>query len=540
MEHFGIWGIIPPLLAIALALITKEVIISLFLGALSATLIVSYGNPFLALTIFTDKLADMVSDSWNIRILLFCALLGAFVAMFAKTGATSAFGSWASKFLKTKRQVMLFSWFFGILIFIDDYFNSLAVGTIMRPATDEKKISRAKLAYIIDSTAAPICIIAPISTWVVTIISYIRDSAGFNALGVNEFVFFLKVIPYNIYAVLTILFVFLIIMTKKDFGPMLKSERNAENGKLFDEEKYGPCAGSLEMENKFNAKWFDMIVSIVILIVVCVAMFPVTTWMTAVGGDGGYASFKEAFSGITIYQAFIDTDASKALFYGAVISLVLVYIYYLSRRLLTVKEAGGAIVEGVKSMVPALIVLALAWTIGNTIRSTPADNGLGLAIFLSETISGDSFPLWLLPAILYILACLISFSTGTSWGTFGIMVPIAIAIADALGRSNGFDDVQLLNILLISVGAVVSGAIFGDHCSPISDTTILSATGANCPLLEHITTQMPYALLVATSSLAGIIVASITLNPLVALLTGMSVMIILMFVIPKFLSSFEK
>lgn len=533
MAHFGLWGIIPPLLAIIFALITKEVIISLFVGVLSGTLIVAYGNPFLALTILTDKLADMISDSWNIRILLFCALMGAFIGMFAKTGATKAFGIWASKFLKTKRSVLLFTWFFGLLIFIDDYFNSLSVGTVMRPATDEKGISRAKLAYVLDSTAAPVCIIAPISTWVVTVMSYIKDSAGFSELSMSEFVFFLKVIPYNLYAILTLLFVFFMAMGAKDFGYMAKSEYNAKNGKLYDEETYGACPGNVSPVSNSNAKWYDMIISILILIIVCIALFPITTWMGAVGGEGGYATFFEAVRAINIEQAFVDTDASKALFYGAVISLFLTYIYYLVRKLLTIRQAGDAITDGVKSMVPALIVLSLAWTIGNVIRSTPDEGGLGLALFLSESVGRGGFPLWLLPVILYLLACVISFSTGTSWGTFGIMIPIAIPIASSLAMSNGYTGEASLNVLLINVGAVISGAIFGDHCSPISDTTILSSTGSNCPLLEHVTTQMPYSVLCAFSSLVGIVVAALTLNHFIALFVGIAVLVVLMFLLPK-------
>lgn len=532
MEHFGLWGIIPPLLAIILALVTKEVILSLSLGILSGTLIIAGGNPFLAVTIFTDKLANMVSDSWNIRILLFCALLGAFVSMLSKTGSTKAFGLWASKFLKTKRSVLVFTWFFGLLIFIDDYFNSLSVGTVMRPACDEKKISRAKLAYILDSTAAPVCILAPISTWVVTVMSYIRDSQGFQDLNISEFVYFLRMIPYSIYPILAILFVFLISTVFKDFGPMYISEKNAEEGKLFDEERYGACPGNIEGGSNDSAKWYDMVISLIVLIIVCIALFPITTYLSLVGTEG-INTFFEAVSSISLSQAFLDTDASKALFYGAVISIIVTYIYYVARRLLNVRSAGNAIIEGVKSMVPALIVLALAWTIGNVIRATPEEQGLGLAAFLSETVGRGSFPLWMLPTITYLLACVISFATGTSWGTFAIMIPITLPIATALATANGYTGDPMLNVLLISTGAVISGAVFGDHCSPISDTTILSSTGSNCPLLEHVATQIPYSMLIAISSLVGIIVGGITLNAVLALFTAALVMTILALIAPK-------
>lgn len=532
MEHFGLWGIIPPILAIILALLTKEVILSLSVGIISGTLIVARGNPFIAVTIFTDKLANMVSDSWNIRILLFCALLGAFISMLSKTGSTKAFGIWASKFLKTKKSVMIFTWFFGILIFIDDYFNSLSVGTVMRPACDEKKISRAKLAYILDSTAAPVCILAPISTWVVTVMSYIRDSEGFQNLNISEFVYFIRMIPYSIYPILAIVFVFLMSTVFKDFGPMYISEKNAEKGKLFDEERYGACPGNIESVSNDNAKWYDMVIALIVLIVVCISLFPITTYMSIVGSEG-INTFSQAMKSISISQAFLDTDASKALFYGAIISIITTYIYYIARKLLNIRSAGNAIIEGVKSMVPALIVLALAWTIGNVIKSTPEENGLGLALFLSESVGKGGFPLWMLPMITYLLACVISFSTGTSWGTFAIMIPITLPIAAALAQANGYFGDTMLNVLLISTGSVISGAVFGDHCSPISDTTILSSTGSNCPLLEHVATQIPYATLIASSSLIGIIVGGITLNPIASLLTAAVIMVILALIAPK-------
>lgn len=533
MEHYGLFGIIPPLLAIILALLTKEVIISLTVGILSGTLILAHGNIFTAITIFTDKVAAMTGDSWNVRILLFCALLGAFVSMLSKTGATKAFGLWASKYLKTKKSVLIFTWFFGLIIFIDDYFNSLSVGTVMRPAFDEKKISRAKLAYILDSTAAPVCILAPISTWVVTVMSYIRDSEGFESLNMSEFIFFIKMIPYSVYPLLALAFVVLISLFFKDFGPMKRSEDDAANGKLFNEDLYGDCPGNLETISGDSAKWYDMVIAIVVLILVCIVMFPVTTYMVLVGSDG-IESLSQAFNSTTITNAFIQTDASKALFYGAVISLIIMYIYYVARKLLNVRSAGNAIMEGIKSMVPALVVLALAWTIGNVIKSSPEDGGLGLASFLSEVVKGGGFPLWLLPAIGYLLGCVIAFSTGTSWGTFAILIPIVIPIATGLANANGYTGEQLLNVLLISVGSLVSGAVFGDHCSPISDTTILSSTGSNCPLLEHVSTQLPYASLVAIASFIGVIIGGITLNPFIALLTGFVIMCIMAIFAPKF------
>ena len=403
----------------------------------------------------------------------------------------------------------------------------------MRPAFDEKKISRAKLAYILDSTAAPVCILAPISTWVVTVMSYIRDSEGFESLNMSEFIFFIKMIPYSVYPLLALAFVVLISLFFKDFGPMKRSEDDAANGKLFNEDLYGACPGNLETISGDSAKWYDMVIAIVVLILVCIVMFPITTYMGLVGSDG-IETLSQAFNSTTITNAFIQTDASKALFYGAVISLIIMYIYYVARRLLNVRSAGNAIMEGIKSMVPALVVLALAWTIGNVIKSSPEEGGLGLASFLSEVVKGGGFPLWLLPAIGYLLGCVIAFSTGTSWGTFAILIPIVIPIATGLANANGYSGEQLLNVLLISVGSLVSGAVFGDHCSPISDTTILSSTGSNCPLLEHVSTQLPYASLVAIASFIGVIVGGITLNPFLALLTGFVIMCIMAILAPKF------
>lgn len=533
MEHYGLLGIIPPLLAVILALVTKEVIISLTLGILSGTLIISKGNIFTAITIFTDKVAEMSGDSWNIRILLFCALLGAFVSMLSKTGATKAFGLWASKYLKGKKSVLLFTWFFGLIIFIDDYFNSLSVGTVIRPVSDQNKISRAKLAYILDSTAAPVCILAPISTWVVTVMSYIRDSEGFSSLNMSEFIFFIKMIPYSVYPLLALSFVVLMSLVFKDFGPMKRSEDDAQNGKLFNEDLYGACPGNLEISSNDDAKWYDMVIAIITLIIACIVMFPITTYIGLIGSEG-IDNFSQALSSTSLSNAFLNTDASKALFYGAVISIIIMYIYYLSRRLLTIRSAGSAIMEGVKSMVPALVVLSLAWSIGSVIKSSPADGGLGLAAFLSESVRGGGFPLWILPAVGYLLGCIIAFSTGTSWGTFAILIPIVIPIANGLASANGYTDNALLNVLLINVGSVVSGAVFGDHCSPISDTTILSSTGSNCPLLEHVATQIPYASLVAVSAFIGVIIGGITLNPIAALSVGFIIMCILAVLAPNF------
>lgn len=538
MDHLGLWGLIPPLLTIVLALVTKDVIMSLFVGILSGTLIVAGGDPIVALMNLTDNVAGSLNDGWNIRIFLFCALLGALVGLLGSTGSAYAFGNWAIKKIKSKTGALIFTWVFGIIIFIDDYFNSLTIGTVMRPFTDRVKVSRAKLAYILDSTAAPVCVIAPISSWVVYIMSQIRDSttaAGepiLSKLGVNEFTYFINSIPYNLYAIFAIIMVLIIILTKVEFGPMARSEVRAEKGKgLFDEEKYGVVAGKIEERAEASkAKAVDMLFPIILLIVLAVIFFPVTTWFFSIDGEN-ITTFAQSFNSIGILDAFNDTDASMALFYAIIFTLFITYIYYIIRRLITIKKSAEAIVDGIKSMVPALIILTLAWTIGGIIKSSPADGGLGLSRFLSEVVVGGGFPLWLLPIVVFVISCLISFSTGTSWGTFAIMMPIVLPISYELGIAQGLVDTGLLNATFVSVGAVLGGAIFGDHSSPISDTTILSSTGASCPHLEHVSTQLPYAIFVAISALFGYLISGLTYNWIFGMATTLVIFIIGLFLL---------
>jgi Na+/H+ antiporter NhaC len=504
MDNYGLWGIIPPLLTIVLAFLTKDVIVSLFLGILSGALIITGGNPALALMKLSDLLAGSLADSWNIRILLFCALLGGLVGMLTKTGAALSFGRWASLHLKNKKSSQLMTFFFGIIIFIDDYFNSLTVGTVMRPICDKTKVSRAKLAYILDSTAAPVCILAPISSWVVTVMSIVRDAQGFEKLHMSEFSFFIHSIPYNLYALTTLLMVFSVIVLNRDFGPMKDSEKLAQTGKFFNEDKYGPVSGNVPETGETRAHPFDMLFPIIVLIVTAVVMFPVTTWIGMMDGEK-IVHLKQAMTAITLRQAFNNTDSSVALFYAIIITLFVTYIYYLARRLMTLPESGEALRDGIKSMIPALIILTMAWSIGTIIKSPRNEGGLGLGIYLSQVVKAGGFPLALLPVVLFVLSALISFSTGTSWGTFGIMIPIALPIVTGLAEANNSTQASLVNAAMISVSAVLSGAVFGDHSSPISDTTILSSTGASCPHLEHVATQMPYAFFVAVCCLAGFI-----------------------------------
>lgn len=515
MEHYGLWGIIPPLLTIILAFITKDVIVSLFLGIFSGALIVASGNPLLALMNLTDSLAGQLSDGWNIRIFLFCALLGGLVGMLSKTGAAGSFGRWASTKLKTNTGSQFMTFVFGVIIFIDDYFNSLTVGTVMRPISDKTKVSRAKLAYLLDSTAAPVCIIAPVSSWVVTVMSIVRDADGFEALNMTAFEFFIRSIPYNLYALTALLLVVALIITKRDFGPMKEAELRAQNGELYNEEKYGAVSGNIAEDVNPKAKPIDMLFPIVVLIITALIFFPVTTWMSSVDGEE-ITSFAAAVGAISLGDAFKNTDASIALFYSIIFTITATYIYYMARRLMNLQVAGEALRDGIKSMVPALIILSMAWTIGGIIKSSPADGGLGLGTFLSEAVSNGSFPLAILPAIVFALSALIAFATGTSWGTFGIMIPIVMPIAVTLAGAKGYAGTELVNATLICISATIGGAVFGDHASPISDTTILSSTGASCPHLEHVATQIPYALFTAACAIVGFLVAGVFMNAFVA------------------------
>lgn len=532
MEHFGAWGLIPPFLTIALAFITKDVIISLFIGIFSGALIVAGGNPFAAILHLTDLLADMLSDGWNIRIFLFCALLGGLVGMMSRTGSAKAFGLWASKRLHKPKTSMLMAWFCGLIIFIDDYFNSLAVGTVMRPITDKNKVPRAALAYILDSTAAPVCILVPISSWVITVISIVKGSEGFSSLGISEFEFFIRSVPYNLYAILTLIMILVLIFTGRNYGPMKKSFELATKGELYNK-AYGDAPGELEVEtvNTDRVRAFDMLLPIIVLIASALFFFPMTTYLGAVGSEG-IPTLSASISSMTLAEAFNNTDASMALFYAVILTIAITYIYYLSRRLFSIKQASDALVDGIKSMVPALIILVMAWSIGSIIKSSPADGGLGLAQYLSEVVVGGGFPLALVPVIVFILSSLIAFATGTSWGTFAIMIPIVMPIAIGLGQAKGFDANTLMHAALICTSAVLGGAVFGDHASPISDTTILSSTGAGCPHLEHVATQLPYALTVAGCALVGFVVGGLTLSPLWAWVATAITFVIVMFVLP--------
>lgn len=523
MTSYGYLSLLPPLIAIICAFISKDVIVSLCLGVLSGLLIINNYDIFSAVLAFADLLAKLVGDSWNVRILMFCAMLGALVAMLSATGAASAFGQWASTKVRSRRGAGLMSFIFGIFIFIDDYFNSLAVGTIMRPISDKMRVCRAKLAYILDSTAAPVCIIAPISSWVVTVMSALDKTYGFEKLNMTPFEFFIHSIIYNLYALSTLIFVLYIIISGRDFGPMAKAQALATNsGKLFNEHKYGACAAHLSEEKNERAKPIDMLLPLILLVLSAVIFFPLSTYLASIDGEK-ITSLAQAYASMSLSDAFKNTDASVALFYAITWTILLSYIYFIARGLLSLSKASASLELGIKSMVPALIILALAWCLGTIIKAAPSDGGLGLGFFLSEIFKDASYLVAFLPLAMFIISAIMAFATGTSWGTFAIMIPLAMPIILAL--MDGADYDQTLTMTLMSIAAVLSGAVLGDHISIISDTTILSSTGAGCPHLEHVSTQMPYALFVAIACAAGFLAGAMAQSLAVAWVATLALML---------------
>ena len=522
MTSYGYLSLLPPLIAIICAFISKDVIVSLCLGVLSGLLIINNYDIFSAVLAFADLLAKLVGDSWNVRILMFCAMLGALVAMLSATGAASAFGQWASTKVRSRRGAGLMSFVFGVFIFIDDYFNSLAVGTIMRPMIDKMRVCRAKLAYILYSTAAPVCIIAPISSWVVTVMSALDKTYGFEKLNMTPFEFFIHSIIYNLYALSTLIFVLYIIISGRDFGPMAKAQALATNsGKLFNEHKYGACAAHLSEEKNERAKPIDMLLPLILLVLSAVIFFPLSTYLASIDGEK-ITSLAQAYASMSLSDAFKNTDASVALFYAITWTILLSYIYFIARGLLSLSKASASLELGIKSMVPALIILALAWCLGTIIKAAPSDGGLGLGFFLSEIFKDASYLVAFLPLAMFIISAIMAFATGTSWGTFAIMIPLAMPIILAL--MDGADYDQTLTMTLMSIAAVLSGAVLGDHISIISDTTILSSTGAGCPHLEHVSTQMPYALFVAIACAAGFLAGAMAQSLAVAWVATLALM----------------
>ena len=472
------WSLVPPIVAIALALITKEVYFSGF--SFEGTLV----------HIFQDGMIAQLSDSYNVGILVFLVFLGIMVALMNKAGGSAAFGEWASKKITWRVGAQLATILLGCLIFIDDYFNCLTVGSVMRPVTDRHQVSRAKLAYLIDATAAPVCIIAPISSWAAAV-------SAFSPEGTNGLVLFIKAIPYNYYALLTILMMVTITILKIDYGPMARHEKNALAGNIFTDME---AQVSDEDAIKGSGKVIDLVLPIVSLIICCVI---------GMIYSGGF------FEGEGFVDAFANSDASVGLVLGSFVALAITLIVYLIRGVLKFKDCMACLTEGFKAMVPAIMILVLAWTLKSMTDS------LGAKDYVAAIVSNSAGALQnFLPAIVFLIAVGLSFATGTSWGTFGILIPICLA-SFPLESGNP--------LAVICVSACMAGAVCGDHCSPISDTTIMSSAGAMCDHIAHVSTQMPYALTAAAISFVAYVIAGFVQNPVICLIIGVVITIGCMF-----------
>ena len=492
------WSLVPPIIAIVLALITKEVYSSLFLGILAGGLIYSGLNLETAMThVFSDGFVSSVADSYNVGILLFLVILGAIVAMMNKAGGSAAFGRWTAKHIKSRVGAQLATVALGVLIFIDDYFNCLTVGSVMRPVTDKNNISRAKLAYLIDATAAPVCIIAPISSWAAAVAGFAKGSGAANGMSL-----FVSAIPFNFYAILTIIMMLFLAISKFDYGPMKKHEDNAKNGDIFTTKMQETVE---QMSHNEKGRVCDLVVPIIVLIIACVF------GMIYSGGffDSGSEQYKNFIT------AFSNSDASVGLVYGSFIALIFTVIFFLIRRVISFKGLMDCIPEGFKAMVPPIMILTLAWTLKSMTDS------LGAKIFISQLVEGSAGSFMnFLPAVIFLIAVGLSFATGTSWGTFGILIPIVLSV---FGADSG-------TITIVAISACMAGAVCGDHCSPISDTTIMASAGAQCDHINHVSTQLPYALTVAGVSFVSYIIAGFIPKWFISLPISIALMVATLFV----------
>ena len=486
------WALLPPIIAIALALITKEVYSSLFLGILVGGLLYSnFSFEGTVTHVFNDGIVSVLSDGYNVGILVFLVLLGAMVCLMNKAGGSAAFGRWAQTHIKSRVGAQLATVLLGCLIFIDDYFNCLTVGSVMRPVTDKHRISRVKLAYLIDATAAPVCIIAPISSWAAAVAGFAEDGQGLNL--------FIRAIPFNFYAILTIIMMVGLAVMKIDFGPMASYERNAEEkDDLFSGSN--PYAQMDQEVEEDKGTVMDLVLPIVVLVACCVI---------GMIYSGGF------FSGAGFVEAFSNSDASVGLMLGSAFALVFTMVYYLIRKAMSFKEMMEAIPEGFKAMVPAILILTFAWSL------KAMTDSLGAKYFVRDFVqsSAAGFQMFL-PAIVFIIGCLLAFATGTSWGTFGMLIPIV---------QNVFSMSDPLAIVCIS--ACMAGAVCGDHCSPISDTTIMASAGAQCDHVNHVSTQLPYAITAAGVSFVAYIIAGFIPNAFIALPIAVALMVATLFVI---------
>ncbi len=483
------WSLVPPIVAIALALITKEVYSSLFVGILIGGLLYAGGNPEgTVLHVFSDGIVSVLSNSYNVGILIFLVILGSIVAMMNKAGGSAAFGRWASSKIKTPAGAQLATIALGVLIFIDDYFNCLTVGSVMRPVTDKQNVSRAKLAYLIDATAAPICIIAPISSWAAAVAGFVEGEDGFSL--------FIRAIPYNYYALLTIVMMVGMVLMHEEYGPMALHEANARKGDLFTTGNHPYEAMDEEVAQAGdNGHVADLVIPIFSLIVCCVIGMIYT---------GGF------FEGADFVTAFSQSDASVGLALGGFFGLVITVVLYMIRRVMKFRDLMACLPEGFKAMVPAILILTFAWSLKAMTDSLGAKEYVA-ALVKASTGSFVS----LLPAIIFLVGCFLAFATGTSWGTFGILIPIVV---DAFSAT----DPQLM---IIAISACMAGAVCGDHCSPISDTTIMASAGAQCEHVNHVSTQLPYAITAAAVSCVSYIVAGFVRNVVISLIVAVALML---------------
>ena len=482
------WALVPPIIAIGLALITKEVYSSLFIGAVAGALFYAGFHVEALDSLLNDGIVAAISD--NAGIFMFLVLLGILVALLNKAGGSAAFGRWAKTHIKTRGGAMLATFLLGVLIFVDDYFNCLTVGSVMRPVTDGHRISRAKLSYLIDATAAPICMIAPISSWAAAVSGVVEDYSGFDL--------FVRAIPFNFYSLLTIVMVLFLCKSGMDYGPMRRHELNAiRNGDLFTE---GEQPEAVEEVSNPRARVIDLVLPIVVLVVLCVA---------------GLIYSGVLAGGVGIFGAFENCDAFFGLPWGALIALVFTVIYFIARRVITFKEAMSCVPQGFCAMVPAILILTLATSLKNMTSL------LGAKEFVGTLMKSASSGLYsLLPAVIFLVACGLAFATGTSWGTFGILIPIVTEVFKAD-----------FTLMIVGVSACLAGAVFGDHVSPISDTTIMASAGAQCNHINHVSTQFPYAATVAAVSFVTYIVAGFVPNAYIVLPIGIVLMIATLLVI---------
>ena len=481
----GILSILPPVIAVALALITKEVFSSLIIGILSGTLIYTLKTDGNVVVGTVENAINVMGNKFDLNIVLFCSLLGALVYVIYLAGGSKAYGQFAAKSINSKRKALLSTSALGGFIFIDDYFNCLTVGTVMRPVTDHYRISRAKLAYIIDSTAAPICIIAPISSWAAAVGSNLKDTKAFD----SEIVAFISTIPWNFYALLSLIMVLLVCIFSLDFGPMKSSELKAAKLKEEIKDSHEQADGVAIGLKQSDGTVLDMVIPIISLII-----FTIFFMLNI----GGYFGDDEDYQ--TLGGAFGNTDASKSLVLGSISALFVSFLLYVPRHLMTLKVFMEGMMRGVQVMIPANMILTFAWTISGVTRDL-----LSAPEFISSIVQNDlGFVGAVLPAVIFAIAGFMAFSTGTAWGTFGILIPIVVTVAQAIDPTGSSE------VVVISLSATLAGSVFGDHCSPISDTTVLSSAGSKCDHIEHVYTQLPYALMVAFCAFSGYVVAGFT------------------------------